>query len=63
MKTQGVETTELQDIMIGFLEQNREGMISLVEWFLNSVMEMERAEDDVWLTSVSLVSEIVGTSD
>ena len=41
MKTQGVETTELQDIMIGFLEQNREGMITLLEWFLNSVMEME----------------------
>ncbi len=41
MKTQGIETTELKDIMIGFLEQNREGMVSLVEWFLNSVMEME----------------------
>jgi putative transposase len=41
MKTQGIETTELQDIMIGFLEQNREGMVSLLEWFLNSVMEME----------------------
>ena len=27
--------------MIGFLEQNREGMVSLVEWFLNGVMEME----------------------
>jgi len=38
MKTQGIETTELKDIMIGFLEQNREGMVSLVEWFLNSVM-------------------------
>ena len=41
MKTQGVETTELQDIMIGFLEQNREGMIAFLEWFLNSVLEME----------------------
>ncbi len=41
MKTQGMETTELKDIMIGFLEQNREGMVSLVEWFLNNVMEME----------------------
>ena len=27
--------------MLGFLEQNREGMASLLEWFLNSVMEME----------------------
>ena len=41
MKTQGVETSELKDIMIGFLEQNREGMVSLAEWFLNNVMEME----------------------
>ena len=41
MKTQGIETTELKDIMIGFLEQNREGMVSLLEWFLNNVMEME----------------------
>ena len=41
MKTQGMETTELKDIMIGFLEQNREGMASLLEWFLNNVMEME----------------------
>ena len=41
MKTQGVETTELKDIMVGFLEQNREGMVSLLEWFLNNVMEME----------------------
>ena len=40
MKTQGMETTELKDIMIGFLEQNREGMASLLEWFLNNVMEM-----------------------
>ena len=41
MKTQGIETTELKDIMVGFLEQNREGMVSLLEWFLNNVMEME----------------------
>ena len=41
MKTQGIETTYLKDIMIGFLEQNKEGMVSLLEWFLNNVMEME----------------------
>ena len=41
MKTQGIESNEIKDIMIGFLEQNREGMVSLLEWFLNNVMEME----------------------
>ena len=41
METQGNEIGELKDIMIGFLEQNREGMVSLAEWFLNNVMEME----------------------
>ena len=41
MKTQGMETAELNDIMIRFLEQNREGMDSLLEWFMNNVMEME----------------------
>ena len=37
MKRQSGETTELKDIMIGFLEHNREEMISLAEWFLTSV--------------------------
>ena len=41
MKTQGVETTELQNITIGFLEQNREGIVPLLEWFLSSVMETQ----------------------
>ena len=41
MKVQGMETTELQDTLIGFLEQSKKEVVSLLEWFLNSVMEME----------------------
>ena len=38
MKTQGMDATELEDTMIGFLEQYSDGLTALIERFLHGVM-------------------------